>query len=41
MICKEFLKKESPDNPKIIGTGTCSLHIVNGSFKTGHKKMVG
>ena len=35
---KEFLTAENPDSPKIIEIGTCSLHVVNGSFKTGHAK---
>jgi hypothetical protein len=34
---KEFIKNTSdPDCPQLIESGTCSLHIVHGAYKTAH-----
>lgn len=31
--------EESPNEPEILDTGTCSLHIVNGAYKTSHDEI--
>ena len=34
---KDYLKNESdPEDPELFDIGTCSLHIVHGSYKTAH-----
>jgi hypothetical protein len=34
---KKFLKNaENPDDPQLLGIGTCSLHVVHGAYKTAH-----
>lgn len=32
-----YMDEENKDSPAILETGTCSLHVVNGAYKTGHK----
>lgn len=36
---REYLKHDcEPEQPEIFDTGTCSLHIVQGAYKTAHNK---
>ena len=34
----DYLCSFNDDGRKVLSTGTCSLHIVNGAYKTGHNK---
>lgn len=36
---KEFIQLENNEETQILDTGTCSLHIVQGAYKTAHNKV--